>query len=194
MKKHIYTPEKKRRPLNEYSHSLINEDDLELDIEGDETDGEQVDDELGLETDQNESNLNEVEIDVTDLIKKQDEMLSRFDEMIGAINGINANKETDQIKEKLKQIDSVIKNNHETLKKEIIKRMPTPNEKLKVQSMNSFPYNISLSDYWMPADKENEEEIVMSDTENPSEESYELSNQEIEKDYSEITVRNSLNT
>ena len=121
-------------------------------------------------------------------------MLSRFDEMIGAINGINANKATDQIKEKLKQIDSVIKNNHETLKKEIIKRMPTPNEKLKVQSMNSFPYNISLSDYWMPADKENEEEIVMSDTENPSEESYELSNQEIQKDYSEITVRNSLNT
>jgi len=40
----------------------------------------------------------------------------------------------------------------DTLEKEIVKRNPTPVEKLEMRSMDSFPYNIKLTDYWKDVD------------------------------------------
>lgn len=202
MERNINYPKNKFKIINEYNYRLIDEDDDELDL--DMEDGEDVDAELGLEDQESEvsEDDNEVEIDVTDIVSKQDEILSKFDEMIAAINGVKANDDTEEIKKDISDVSSKIEKGIDGIKKELIKRNPTPNEKLKLQSMNSYPYNLSLSDYWQPADDENEEEIAMSGsgdknflekTLDDSEQSYELSVKDIEDGYSEVDIRNSLN-
>ena len=204
MERNINYPNKKFKIIYEYNYNLIDEDDDELDLDmDDEQSGEDIDSELGLEDNQAENvgPENEVEIDVTDIISKQDEILSKFDEVIASINGVKANSETEELKQRVSQIDQKIDQHTSEIKKELIKRNPTPNEKLKVQAMNSYPYNLSLSDYWKPADDENEEEIAMSGSDeknflekslDDSERTYQLSVDDIENDYSETDIRNSL--
>lgn len=91
----------------------------------------------------------EVEVDVTQLVQsgeeakqaadvasqKTDELLAKFGELEQRISGMA--KISDKI---------------EALEKEIIKRNPTPVEKLEMRSMSSFPYNIKLTDYWKDVD------------------------------------------
>jgi hypothetical protein len=203
MERNINYPKNKFKIINEYNYQLIDEDDDEIDL--DMEDGKDIDAELGLD-DQNtedvEGSSDEVEIDVTDIVSKQDEILAKFDEMIASINGIKANDDTEEMKKSIANISNKIEGGVNELKKELIKRNPTPNEKLQLQSMNSFPYNLSLSDYWEPAEDENEEEIAMSGsgdknfidkTLEDDEPSYDLSVKDIEDDYSEVDVRNSLN-
>lgn len=204
MERNINYPKKKFKIINEYNYHLIDEDDDELDL--DMEDGEDVDAELGLNDQQQDEDIeqsgDEVEIDVTDIVSKQDEIMAKFDEMIASINGIKANDETEEMKRTISNVSKKVEKGIDELKREMIKRNPTPNEKLKLQSMNSFPYNLSLSDYWSPAEKENEEEITMSgsDDENfldktldDNKQSYDLSVEDIENGYSEVDVRNSLN-
>jgi hypothetical protein len=203
MERNINYPKNKFKIINEYNYQLIDEDDDELDL--DMEDGKDIDAELGLD-DQNtedvEGSSDEVEIDVTDIVSKQDEILAKFDEMIASINGIKANGDTEEMKKSIANISNKIEGGVNELKKELIKRNPTPNEKLQLQSMNSFPYNLSLSDYWKPAEDENDEEIAMSGsgdknfldkTLEDDEPSYDLSVKDIEDDYSEVDVKNSLN-
>lgn len=205
MDRSINYPKKKFKTINEYNYHLIDEDDDELDLDmEDDQSGEDIDSELGLddEQEQNVGTENEVEIDVTDIISKQDEILAKFDEIIASINGVKANAETEELKQGINQINQKIDQHNSDIKKELIKRNPTPNEKLKLQSMHSFPYNLSLSDYWQPADGENEEEIAMSGsgeknflekTLGDDEQTYQLNVDDIENDYSEVDIRNSLN-
>jgi hypothetical protein len=87
----------------------------------------------------------EVDIDVTQLVKgsedakmaasdasqKTTELLTKFNDLerrVAAMDSLTA------------KID--------TIEKEIVKRNPTPVEKLEMRSMDSFPYNIKLTDYW----------------------------------------------
>ena len=37
---------------------------------------------------------------------------------------------------------------------ELQKRVPTPVEKLQLQSLHSFPYNVKLTDYWVPTEED----------------------------------------
>lgn len=66
------------------------------------------------------------------------------------------NKLTD-LETRLARMDSVA-NKIEDLEKEIVKRNPTPVEKLEMRSLSSYPYNVKLSDYW--SDKEGQYDVM----------------------------------
>ena len=105
-----------------------------------------------------------VEVDVTDIVDKaeetrteintmtakMDDLLSKFGDLEGQISGM----------------DKII-NKIEDLEGEIEKRNPTPVEELEMRSMDSFPYNVSLTDYWSDVEgydtgKEEKEEYIIT--------------------------------
>jgi len=91
----------------------------------------------------------EVEVDVTQLVQASDEAKE---------SAQMANQKTDQILAKFSELEQrissmgAISDKIESLEKEIIKRNPTPVEKLEMRAMDSFPYNIKLSDYFKDID------------------------------------------
>lgn len=93
----------------------------------------------------------EEEVDVTQLVNgteeathaakvashKTSELLNKFSELERRVSSMDA-----------------LSHKIDTLEKEIVKRNPTPVEKLEMRSMDSFPYNIKLSDYFKEVDGE----------------------------------------
>ena len=72
----------------------------------------------------------------------------------------------------------------DALEKEIVKRNPTPLEKLDVQVKKSFPYSQRLEDYW--ADKG---DYINGEDKEPEE--YTLTQDEIDTTYSEPDIKKS---
>ena len=91
----------------------------------------------------------EVEVDVTQLVQSSDEAKE---------SAAIASQKTDELLAKFGELEQRISNmgkisdKIESLEKEIIKRNPTPVEKLEMRAMDSFPYNIKLSDYFKDID------------------------------------------
>ena len=90
-----------------------------------------------------------VEVDVTDIVDKAEQtrteiedMTSKMDELLGKLGDLEG---------KVGDMDKVIEK-IDGLEKEIEERNPTPVERLEMRSMDSFPYSVSLTDYW--SDKE----------------------------------------
>jgi hypothetical protein len=94
----------------------------------------------------------EVEVDVTDLVNtsnelktsseensaKMAELIDNFNKLASQVNSMT------QMSKKIDSLDSELK----TINAEIQKRNPTPTEKIEMRSLDSFPYNIKLSDFW----------------------------------------------
>ena len=105
-----------------------------------------------------------VEVDVTDIVDKAEQtrteiesMTSKMDELLGKLGDLEG---------KVGDMDKVIEK-IDGLEKEIEERNPTPIEKLEMRSMDSFPYSISLTDYWTDKEgydvgKEKEKEYVIT--------------------------------
>jgi len=108
-----------------------------------------------------DTSSNEVEIDVTDLVAKQDEMKNKYDEIVNAINGLKASYGGDlkNIRQDIDGLSKKIQAGQDSLAQELKKRAPTPNEKLELRSMSSFPYSVRLSDYWKPADEKGQHQF-----------------------------------
>jgi hypothetical protein len=107
-------------------------------------DAAEVEDEVAVETGDDT-----VEVDVSDIVDKAEQtrteiegMTSKMDELLGKLGDLES-----QVSGMDKVIDKI-----ENLEKEIEERNPTPVEKLEMRSMDSFPYSITLTDYW--SDKE----------------------------------------
>jgi len=137
-------------------------------------------------------NGDEIELDVTQLVQAAEEAKATANitnqKMVMLINQFN---ELNNKLNKLEDLDSKIKD----LEQEIIKRNPTQVEKLEMRSLNSFPYNLKLTDYW--TDKESEGKVKATDKslENKQEEpeEYELTIQDIEDDYNQQMIPNTFN-
>ena len=87
----------------------------------------------------------EVEVDVTQIVKGSKEAKeAATDASAKTSELLNKFSELEQRVAAMDSITSKI----DTLEKEIVKRNPTPIEKLEMRSMSSFPYNIKLTDYW----------------------------------------------
>ncbi len=120
----------------------------------------------------------EVEIDVTSIVKGTEEAKA-------AAEAANSNAEI--LLQKLQDLEdrissmSDINTKIDTLEKELIKRNPTPNEKQSLISLSSFPYNQTLSDYW--GDKEERDE---------KEKEYVLTQNDVDE-YSDEEIKNSFN-
>jgi hypothetical protein len=80
-----------------------------------------------------------------------------------------------------------ISNKIETLEKEIIKRNPTPVEKLEMRSMSSFPYNIKLTDYWKDVDGYD----ATSDDSKLKE--FVLTKDDVDSGYTDATIKDTFN-
>lgn len=128
----------------------------------------------------------EVELDVTELVQKSDQAAQASDE---------ANEKLAMLMQKFAELEGrlpkmdIFGKQLEDLQKEIARRNPTEVEKLEMRSMNSFPYNIKLSDYW--EDKEPQNYAVGEDGQKVQQEKeYVLTKDDVNQDYSEMSVKN----
>lgn len=125
----------------------------------------------------------EVEVDVSSLVKGSEEAKASAD---------RATKNTEMLMSKLTDLEkriahmSTISDKIEGLEKEIIKRNPTPVEKLEMRSLDSYPFNQKLSDYWN--DKEGAYDVM----DNKKEE-YVLTKDDVNNTYNTAGVRDSFN-
>lgn len=125
----------------------------------------------------------EVEVDVTSIVKGSEEAKKAADA---------ATKNTEMLLQKLADLESRvanmtdITNKIEGLEQEIIKRNPTPVEKLEMRSLHSYPFSQKLSDYW--ADKEGMYD-VMGTSNKPKE--YILTKGDVDSTYSDSSIKQS---
>ena len=118
------------------------------DMADEEGDTDPFADEGGLEVEDefaDEGGEETVEIEVTDIVDKAEEtrneinaLTSKMDELLGKFNDLEG-----QVSGMDQVIDKI-----DGLEKEIEERNPTPVEQLEMRSMDSFPYSVSLTDFW----------------------------------------------
>ena len=109
---------------------------------------EEEPEELGFgdeEVPEEESNEDEVELDVTELVKGSEEAKASAD---------SANEKIDQLMNMVGNLEGQLKSMEEisdkieSLEGELEKRAPTPEEKIEMRSLDSYPYNLKLTDFW----------------------------------------------
>lgn len=125
----------------------------------------------------------EVELDVTELVRGSEAAKESADA---------ANEKIAQLMDMVNKLEtqlsgmSTITNKIDDLEKEIERRNPTPVEKLEMRSLDSFPYNIKLSDFWV---EKGERYDTGSEEKQPEE--YVLTQQDVDNDYIESDIEDS---
>jgi hypothetical protein len=125
---------------------------------------------------------NDVEVDVTELVKGSEEAKEAADK---------ASQNSEMLLQKLADLEArissmdAVSGKIEELENEIIKRNPTPVEKLEMRSLSSYPYSQKLTDYW--ADKKGAYDVMG----NEEKEEYTLTQDDIDNSYSEGDVKQS---
>lgn len=158
--------------------------DLEnVDTQDDTTDVEQT----------NDGNTEEVEIDVTDIVSKQEALSQSIQDINQKLESALSNlKNMDSSISTLKtdmvnNLGTVVSNLETTkkdLEQEFKKRNPTPEEKLELRSMSSYPYNLKLSDYWTPT-FQHSDSLKNVDANISKDSKYDISNKSEEEDEKE---------
>lgn len=102
-----------------------------------------------MDMDMGDTGGDEVDVDVTELVQGSEEATH-------AANAANVKtskllKKFNELERRVAQMDT-LSTKIDDLGKEIARRNPTPVEKLEMRSMDSFPYNIKLSDYFKEAE------------------------------------------
>jgi len=163
------------------------EDDLDFGVGGDEAPAEPSAEDMPAEPAMEEPVDDSVEIDVSELVKGSEEAkeaAEKAEKESTKVANVLMNKLSD-LETKLARMDAVTAK-IDGLEKEIIKRNPTPVEKLEMRSLSSYPYSQKLTDYW--SDKEGAYD-VMSKDDKPKE--YVLTKDDIDSTYSDSSIRNS---
>ena len=125
----------------------------------------------------------DVEVDVTELVKGSEEAKMAADK---------ASQNSEMLMQKLSDLEAriasmdAVSGKIAELEQEIIKRNPTPVEKLEMRSLSSYPYSQKLTDYW--ADKEGPYDVMGKDKEK---EEYTLTQDDVDNSYSEGDVKSS---
>lgn len=185
--------------LNEYNYFTEEDEELgdDFDDMGD-MDGEDIDAELGLEDEPMEggAETEQVEVEVTDLVSKQEELVAKFEEIIGAINTLAGNQS--QIKSAIKSDIEEMRDEFDAsvrdLQGEFKKRMPSADEKARNRAMDSYPYSTALSDFFYPATKEERVRRNQQGSQNDEDENnkeYVLTQADVDKNYNEYEISKS---
>lgn len=117
----------------------------------------------------NEDSSQTKEIDVTDIIKRQDDLVRHYNNIIGKLSGIEKmNTEIESIKSQINGIKDDFTKNVSSIKDEIKKRNPTPNEKIRLQSLSSFPYNVPVDTYFQRSEDQDMPEEYKNSISNPT--------------------------
>ena len=125
-----------------------------------------------------------IELDVTELVKGSEEAKQSADQANEKIDSLLSmvSKLENQLKS-MEQISSKI----DSLETELEKRAPTPEEKIEMRSLDSYPYSVKLTDFW--SSQEGQYDIMDKEDEEPKE--YVLTQDEIDADYSSADVKSS---
>ena len=146
-------------------------------------------DDMGLEDLSVDEPEDVEELDVTQLVASTDEakaaaadannkvdqlmgMVSKLEAQLGDINAIGA------------KIDN--------LGHELEKRAPTPEEKIEMRSLDSYPYNLKLTDFWKT--QEGKYNVMNNDESEGEPKEYTLTKDDVDSDYSESQIKSSLDT
>jgi len=122
-----------------------------------------------------------IEVDVTELVNGSEEAKEAAD---------RASRNSELLMQKLSDLESkissmdAVSDKISELEKEIVKRNPTPVEKLEMRSLSSYPYSQKLTDYW--ADKEGPYDVMDNEKEE-----YILTQDDVDNSYSEADVKQS---
>jgi len=193
-------PEETAPEDDEDMEGLANDIDAEVgDIEGGEPTTDEPVDDMGFEDapaddmggeDLSVDEPEDVEeLDVTQLVASTDEakaaaadannkvdqlmgMVSKLEAQLGDINAIGA------------KIDN--------LGHELEKRAPTPEEKIEMRSLDSYPYNLKLTDFWKT--QEGKYDVMNNDELEGEPTEYTLTKDDVNSDYSESRIKSSLDT
>lgn len=133
----------------------------------------------------------DIELDVSDLVKGNEETKETAEITSQKIDTLL--QSIDTLIQSSSKIDALA-SRMDNIEQEIIKRNPTKDEKLEMQSLHSAPYNIKIGDYW--ADKpgyvsdisDPNSQPTFNDIDEPKE--YVLDPNEIENSYNETNVKN----
>lgn len=126
----------------------------------------------------------EVELDVTQLVNGTDEVKMTADLSL---------KKMEEILSQFKELESKLDNMSamsakiDNLENEIVTRNPKPVEKLEMRSLNSYPYNIKLSDYW----NQKHPGYDPLGSKEEADKEYVLKQSDIEREYSDSDIKNS---
>lgn len=166
-------------------------DDLELDMDVD-TDAEEIAEPVDIETDpdvekvDDEGNVESEdmggdteELEITDLVNKQNEISDKQDEYMDSMFD-----KLNDLESKLSQMDQILTKINDIEAKVEKYREKSPEEKLQLRSLDSYPYNQKLTDFF--ADKE----VEMQQT---GKNEYVLTSDEVEN-YSDADIRKSFDT
>jgi len=125
-----------------------------------------------------------IELDVTELVKGSEEAKQSADQANEKIDSLLSmvSKLENQLKS-MEQISSKI----DSLETELEKRAPTPEEKIEMRSLDSYPYSVKLTDFW--SSQEGQYDIVDKEDKEPKE--YVLTQDDIDADYSSADVKSS---
>ncbi len=133
----------------------------------------------------------EIELDVTDLVDKTEEAKDASNHANMRIEDLM--KQLNSLESKLPDMAS-ISSKIEKLQQDIIERNPKPVEKLEMRSMNSYPYNLKLTDVWDSIDDNSNYDISNGENQNfEKDDKYVLTSDDIKSDYSEKEIQNSFN-
>lgn len=151
-------------------------------------DGMEPTDDLGGEEMPEEPVEDEVELDVTELVasseeaKQSAEMANqKIDDLMGML---------DNLDNKMSSMDGITAK-IDNLENELEKRAPTPDEKLEMRSLDSYPYNLKLTDFW--SEKEGQYDVMDVNDEKATPDEYTLTHDDINSDYNETSIKNTFN-
>lgn len=183
-------------------------DDMPMDDEGTPDGGEEMPDD-GNETMPDDGGTEELPTaepllgDEPEIEPEEDSVELDMTELVNGIKQTNtvAMKAAQSVADLSNKIDSLINNlgvmntisgRIENLEKEIIKRNPTEVEKLSMRSLDSYPYNVKLTDFWGDQNKEGGGSYVKTDgSENniPRSNEYILTQDDVDTDYNEHAIK-----
>ena len=166
-------------------------DDLELDMDVD-TDAEEIAEPLDIETDPDVEKVDDEgnvegedmggdteELEITDLVNKQNEISDKQDEYMDSMFD-----KLNDLESKLSQMDQILTKINDIEAKVEKYREKSPEEKLQLRSLDSYPYNQKLTDFF--ADKE----VEMQQT---GKNEYVLTSDEVEN-YSDADIKKSFDS
>jgi len=139
---------------------------------------EKLDDEGNVESDEDMGGDTE-ELEITDLVNKQNEISDKQDEYMDSMFD-----KLNDLESKLSQMDSILSKINDIETKVEKYREKSPEEKLQLRSLDSYPYNQKLTDFF--ADKE----VEMQQT---GKNEYVLTSDEVEN-YSDADIKKSFDT
>jgi hypothetical protein len=162
---------------------------------GEEEGGEEPTDEFGTAgefsaADDIETEEEDVEeIDVTDIVNKSDE--ARETAELAAQTSQETNSYVKDLTDKISNLEAQLTKMDSIMAKvsKIESDVKTPEEKLELRSLDSYPFSMKLTDYWSDKVNDPTNNYEVTDGE---ERTFEITQEDLE-DYNEIEVKNSFN-